>query len=100
MKTITRAELEQVATIYKTARSAGEKPSLAVMTTMGLNRPATSRRLVKARELGLLEPAHAGRVYPTNQKAERIAAELGVPYDVFVAAVLKHANGDLRVASI
>jgi hypothetical protein len=99
-ETITRAELERVAAIYRSARERGERPSLTVMTTLGLNRSATSRRLVKVRALGLLEPARPGRTTPRNAKAEAIAQELGVTYEALVGAVLKHANGDFRVASI
>lgn len=97
---ISEEEVRRAALIYRTARARGDNPSIAVMDELGINRPAASRRIARARQLGALEPARPGRTYPTNQKAEAIAKEIGVPYDVFVRAVLKYANGDLRVASV
>jgi DNA-binding transcriptional ArsR family regulator len=97
---VSHDELEQIAAIYSEAAAAGDRPTLAVQQVFGLPRSTASRRIARARELGLLDPGRVGRGAQRNPKALRVAQALGVTYEDLAGAVLEHAAGDLRIMSV
>jgi hypothetical protein len=55
------ADLEEAAAIYAEAFSAGKPPTQAVAERQGITHAAATRRIARARKLGLLGPAEQGK---------------------------------------
>src|SRR5690242_14719270 len=85
----------RVADVYRQAALAGRGPAKAVSETLGIPLPTANAWIRRTKDLGLLEENF--RVVHRNARAVRVADALGIDYDTLVAAVLEHADGDLRV---
>lgn len=87
---------ESVAEVYNQAAREGHSPLTAVALAMGKSKATASRHVNAARAAGLID-SELGRSGYINAKAMRVAQALGIPYSDLIAAVLEHADGDLRV---
>lgn len=85
--------MTKVAEIYRRAADTGEPPARAVSEALSIPMPTANAWIRRAKDLGLLDEATRLR----NAKAVRVAAALGVSYEALVAAIVEHADGDLRV---
>lgn len=94
---IKQPPLERVATIYRQAATAGKPPAKTVAETLKIPQATAGAWIRRAKDVGLLK--ERVEVKKRNVRALRVAEALGIEYDVLVAAVMKHAGGDLRVSS-
>ena len=87
--------LAKVAEVYSSASERGDGGTLAVQHHFGVSRSTAGTWVGRARSAGLLEGVKPQGI---NQRAKAVAAALGVSYDDLIAAILTHADGDLRVS--
>lgn len=91
-------DLRHIADAYNQAARSGGSPLAAVATLTGKSKATASRYVESAREIGLID-RELGESGHISARAMRVAQAIGVPYDLLVAAVIEHADGDLRLGT-
>ena len=88
----------QVAEVYVEALEAGDPPTKAVQDTWGLTRSAAAKLVARVRAAGHLPATTQGVTGGFSPKVYAVAHALGVEPEALHEAVIKHADGDLRIA--
>jgi transposase len=92
-------DLARVASVYSVAAAEGHAPTQAVEKRFRTSRSTAGRWVAAARRAGLLEPVGRGESPRLNRKLVAVAQELGVDPEALREAVVRRANGELRVRS-
>ena len=87
----------EAARVYMAAARRGEPPRAAVARRFNVSTATASRIVAQARDSGFLPKAAPGSSPRVNPKVLAVARALGVHPEHLLAAVLEHADGDLRV---
>jgi transposase len=97
---MTGPDLRKVAAVYSAAAGKGHAPTRAVEAYFGTSRSSAGRWVGAARAAGLLEPVSQGSSPRLNRKLAAVARALGVEPDALRDAVVRHADGELRVRKV
>ncbi|MGC5078439.1 hypothetical protein [Agrococcus sp. DT81.2] len=97
MTTSPRVDLSRVAEIAFASIAEGRGHVAAVRDELGVSGSTATRYIAAARAEGLLPSKEATASATRNPKAAAVAEALGVTYEALVAAVIEHADSDLRI---
>jgi hypothetical protein len=86
--------VEDVVRVFVAARIAGKRPVATVIQELCLSKAEALRLITHARQVGLLKDRD-----DSDLKGLLVAHALGVRYEDLVDAVLRYADGELKVSS-